>query len=266
MRIMYRQIQLVPVHLWEAKLEQERICDEAEARAGHPLPRRYRQFFGPEHSHIRVSQREYDSIADWARMFEEWLQNDELQRIEAERHKYFTWEREELYYVDSDSSTPKWMEYISDLSIIKKEQNENEEQLISGSKSAAVSDENEKGVPKLRVMYRHIQEVPNEMWAAKLEQEKRSDEAEARAGHPLPRRYRAAFGSEKSQIRVSEREYESFADLARMTEEYMVNEELQRIEAERHKYFTWEREELYYVDTGGDTPLWMKFAAKLFKK
>ncbi|NMA66896.1 MAG: hypothetical protein GX957_11795 [Clostridiaceae bacterium] len=265
---MYRQIQEVPVELWETKLEQERICDEAEARAGHPLPRRYRQFFGTERSHIRVSQREYESIADWAKMFEEWLNNDELQKIEAERHKYFTWEREELYYVDSNSPTPKWMEYISkdfDINQEKKENNQ-DKQIQVNSNNHCAPGKHENGIPKLRVMYRHIQEVPNELWTAKLEQERRSDEAEAKAGHPLPRRYRAAFGTENSQIRVSEREYDSFLDLARMTEEYMVNKELQKIEAERHKYFTWEREELYYVDTGGEPPLWMKFAAKLFKK
>ncbi len=260
MKIMYRQIQEVPIHLWEQKLEQERLCDEAEAKAGHPVPRRYRQFFGPEQSHIRVSEREYDSISDWAIKFEEWLKNDNLQKIEANRHKFFTWEREELYYVDSESPVPKWMEYISGQEIPNYNSNVNPNNSLANNGTQPF---NQNGIPKLRVMYRHIQEVPNELWAAKLEQEYRSDEAEAKAGHPLPRRYRAAFGTENSQIRVSVREYDSFVELARKTEEYMVNVELQRIEAERHKFFTWEREELYHVDSGGPTPMWMKFAAQL---
>lgn len=115
MRIMYRQIQEVPTHLWAEKLEIERRHDEAEARAGHPVPRRYRAAFGSEHTQTRVSEREYESVAEWGRLFEEWLQNEELQQLEAERQKYFTWEREELFYVDSpDSPTPRWMEVLND--------------------------------------------------------------------------------------------------------------------------------------------------------
>ena len=111
--VLYRQIQDVPAELWEKKLEIERRCDEAERRAGHPVPRRYRAMYGPEQAHIRVSEREYESIAEWGRMFEEWAGNEELQRLEAERHQYFTWEREELYYIDSDQPAPLWMEYVS---------------------------------------------------------------------------------------------------------------------------------------------------------
>lgn len=114
MRIMYRQIQAVPKEKWAAKLELERRADDAEARAGHPVPRRYRAMFGGENSQIRVSEREYESIAEWGRLFEEWTQNEELQAIEAERQEYFIWEREELFYVDSDSPTPRWMEILEE--------------------------------------------------------------------------------------------------------------------------------------------------------
>lgn len=113
MKIMYRQIQEVPTELWAQKLEIERRADEAEARAGHPVPRRYRAAFGSLNTQTRVSEREYASIAEWGRLFEEWLQNEELQALEAERQKYFTWEREELFYVDdSDSPTPLWMNML----------------------------------------------------------------------------------------------------------------------------------------------------------
>ncbi len=112
-RILHRLIQEVPAELWAEKLEQERRCDEAEARAGHPLPRRYRAMYGPENAHIRVTEREYESFAEYARKFEEFYDSEELMQIEADRHRYFTWEREELYYVDSDQPTPKWMELIS---------------------------------------------------------------------------------------------------------------------------------------------------------
>jgi hypothetical protein len=114
MRVMYRQIQEVPKDMWEKKLDLERRADEAEVRAGHPKPRRYRAMFGGEHSQIRVSEREYESIAEWGRLFEEYFADEELQKLEAERQQYFTWEREELFYVDSDSPTPRWMEIMAE--------------------------------------------------------------------------------------------------------------------------------------------------------
>lgn len=88
-RILHRLVQAVPSELWAEKLELERRCDEAEKRAGHPLPRRYRSMYCQENSHIRVTEREYESFAEYARMFEEFYDNEELQQIEAERHKYF---------------------------------------------------------------------------------------------------------------------------------------------------------------------------------
>lgn len=108
-RILYRLIQEIPVELWAKKLEMERKCDEIEAKNGHPLPRRYRAFFGSEKSHIRVNEREYASFADFAARFEEFYENEELMQLEAERRKYIKWEREELYYVDSDQPEPMWM-------------------------------------------------------------------------------------------------------------------------------------------------------------
>lgn len=121
MKIMYRQIQEVPKELWAEKLEIERRHDEAEARAGHPVPRRYRAAFGGENTQIRVSEREYESIAEWGRLFEEWFENEELQALEAERQRLFNWEREELFYVDSaDTPTPRWMEILNEMNSKKK--------------------------------------------------------------------------------------------------------------------------------------------------
>ena len=115
---------------------------------------------------------------------------------------------------------------------------------------------------KVRIMHRLIQEVPTELWTQKLEMERRCDEVERRYGHPLPRRYRAMFGAEKSQIRVCEREYESFEEFARRFEAFYDNEELMQVEADRHRYINWEREELYYVDSGQPTPRWMEILAQ----
>ncbi|NMA73262.1 MAG: hypothetical protein GX963_03695 [Bacteroidales bacterium] len=78
-RILHRLVQAVPSELWAEKLELERRCDDAEKRAGHPLPRRYRSMYCQENSHIRVTEREYESFAEYARMFEEFYDNEELQ-------------------------------------------------------------------------------------------------------------------------------------------------------------------------------------------
>lgn len=122
----------------------------------------------------------------------------------------------------------------------------------------------------MRILYRLVQEVPAELWEEKIEQERLSDEAEAAAGHPLPRRYRAMFGAESSHIRVSEREYESFVEFAKGMEDFMnpeneYHDSLHNMEARRRQFITWEREELYYVDSGEPVPAWMQKTAALLK-
>ena len=58
----------------------------------------------------------------------------------------------------------------------------------------------------IKVLYRHVQEVPADRWMEKLELERQTDEAEARLGYPLPRRLRSLFSSEHSHtVRVEER-------------------------------------------------------------
>ena len=47
----------------------------------------------------------------------------------------------------------------------------------------------------MRFMYRQTQEIPFEKWLQELELERKTDEEEARLGHPLPRRYRYYSGA-----------------------------------------------------------------------
>lgn len=113
-RVLYRQIQQVPRDRWAEKMEQERISDEAELHAGNPLPLRYRSMHSPMDSHIRVSEREYESMEHLCRTTEDFFAETtpadaKVMDAEGRRQDFFTWEREELYYVDSDSFEPAWM-------------------------------------------------------------------------------------------------------------------------------------------------------------
>lgn len=117
-RVMYRQIQHVPRDRWAEKFEQERISDQVELKAGNPMPLRYRSMHAVENSHIRVSEREYDSFEDLCSVTEAFFSetNHESAAVmdsEARRQDLYTWEREELYYVDSDSFVPGWMDMTS---------------------------------------------------------------------------------------------------------------------------------------------------------
>lgn len=117
LRVLYRQIQHVPRECWAEKLEQERISDEVEIRQGNPAPLRYRSMHSPENSHIRVSEREYDSFEFNCHITEDFFtektpEDAGVMDAEGTRQAFFTWEREELYYVDSDSFEPEWIELM----------------------------------------------------------------------------------------------------------------------------------------------------------
>lgn len=100
LKIVYRQTQEIPFEKWMQELELERRTDEEEARLGHPLPRRYRMWSGCEHSQTRVHERVYDDFEAWGAMFEAWAEDEICQKLEVERHNFYVWEREELYFVD----------------------------------------------------------------------------------------------------------------------------------------------------------------------
>lgn len=259
--IMYRQVQQVPAADWPAFLDMERRMDQAEAKAGYPLPRRYRSMFGGERSNTRVCVRIFESYAIFAELLAERFLNDELARLDAEKLNLIDWDRDELYYLDSGAPVPRWMQAISrkpfdpeyiacsiprhDPTPLTREQVE--ENIRSG---------------KVRVLYRQIQHVPRDRWAEKMEQERISDEAEWKAGNPLPFRYRSMHSPLDSHTRVSEREYESMEELCRVTEDFFAeatpaDAEVMDAEGRRQAFFTWEREELYYVDSDSFDPAWM---------
>lgn len=267
LKVLYRHVQDIPASKWKAKLELERQTDRLEAALGYPLPRRMRPLFSTEHSHtVRVEERVFESYADLGRKMEERGKNRELQALDAKRHALTKWEREELFYVDSGMPVPRWMQAVSRRPMTAEEMREanavgtpvqpSPEQVAANVRAG-----------KLRILYRIIQEVPRERWAEKLEQERISDAAEQFRGDPLPTRYRAMFGSERSQIRINEREYEDYAAFAKSVESFIEDvapgdKAAMDAEIRRQSFFNWEREEIYIVDSDSFTPKWMDYAAE----
>ncbi len=265
-KILYRQVQEVFPDRWLEKLELERRMDEAEAALGYPLPRRLRPLFTAEHSHsVRVEERVFDSYADFGRKLTERAQDPCLQELDAKRRDILRWERCELFYVDSGVPVPRWMQAISRKPI--SEENMKQANIV-GDPICVTSEQRQANVDagKLRILYRIIQEVPKERWGEKLEQERLSDEAEKFRGDPLPTRYRAMFGSERSQVRVNEREYEDYAAFAKSVESFVLDQNAgdqaaMDAEIRRQDFFSWEREEIYVVDSDSYVPKWMAYAA-----
>ena len=265
-KILYRQVQEVPANKWKEKLELERLTDAAEAEAGYPMPRRMRPLFSAEHSHtVRVEERVFESYGDFGRQMALRNQNPKLMELDAKRRSITKWEREELFYVDSGMRVPRWMEAVSRKPITEEDRKEAN---IVGDPICVTPEQAQANIQagKLRILYRIVQEVPKERWAEKLEQERISDAAEKLRGDPLPTRYRAMLGSERSQVRINEREYEDYAHFAKTVESFLANatpgdQAAMNAEIRRQGFFTWEREEVYIVDSDSYAPKWMAYAA-----
>lgn len=259
--IMYRQVQRLPAAAWPALLNLERQMDRAEEAAGYPLPRRYRAMVGGEAAHTRVCTRIFDSYGDFAALLARRYQDDGLQRLDAEKYSLLEWERDELYYLDSGSPVPRWMQAIS-----RKPFDPAHLACAIGRTDSTPKDleklQKDIAAGRIRVLYRQIQQVPRERWAEKLEQERLSDEVERNGGNPLPLRYRSMHSPMDSHVRVSEREYDSLEQLCELTERFFSEStpedaRIMDAEARRQEFFTWEREELYYVDSDSFEPGWM---------
>lgn len=266
-KILYRHVQEIPANKWKEKLELERRTDALEAELGYPMPRRLRSLFSTEHSHtVRVEERVFDSYADFGKKLEERHRNQQLMELDAKRRSIIKWEREELFYVDSGMPVPRWMQAVSRRPMTAEEMKEAN---IVGDSVYVSPEQAEANIKagKLRILYRIIQEVPKDRWAEKLEQERLSDAAEKFRGDPLPTRYRAMFGSERSQVRINEREYEDYAEFAKTVESFIANRNpgdkaAMDAEIRRQGFFAWEREEVYIVDSDSYNPKWMEYAAK----
>lgn len=102
-RVLFRQIQQVPVANREKQKELEHKSDLAALRLGMPLPTRYRPFTGNMNSLIRIHEREYASVLEFTQMQQKWFDDSECQSLDAEWEMCFQWERREILYGDDES-------------------------------------------------------------------------------------------------------------------------------------------------------------------
>lgn len=102
-RILFRQIQEVPVENREKQKELEHRSDLAALRLGIPLPERYRPFTGNMNNLTRIHEREYESVLEFTQLQQKWFDDPVCQQIDAEWEKCFNWERREILYGDDEN-------------------------------------------------------------------------------------------------------------------------------------------------------------------
>ena len=245
LRILYRQVFDIAPKLFSEFLKLEEEMLYTEEKSGYPIARKYRPLASYIDCGSRIYERVFESIADFSRLISKRYLDKNFSKLDARRFKLVNLVRNELYYVDSGSPVPAWMQGVSS-------QPFSEELTEHGlPMNDSWMCKNETG--EIGVMYRQIQCVPKNCWGGKFEQELRSDKVEFEQGNPLPIRLRSMFGPENSHIRVSEREYPSYERLCNIHESF-INEDsvldsrVMDAEASRQAFFTWEKEELYFVD------------------
>lgn len=245
LRILYRQVFDIAPNLFSEFLKLEEEMLYAEEKYGYPEPRKYRPLASYKDCGTRIYERVFESISDFSRLISKRYLDKDFAKLDARRFKLVNWTRNELYYVDSGSPVPAWMQGISSQPF--------SEELIKQGLPMNDSWICKRDAGEIGVMYRQIQCVPKSCWGEKFEQELRSDKVEFEQGNPLPIRLRSMFGPENSHIRVSEREYPSYEKLCHIHESF-INEDsvldsrVMDAEARRQAFFAWEKEELYFVD------------------
>jgi hypothetical protein len=283
MKIMHRRIQELRDERQLGRVfALETRTEELARPLGHPAPDRFRVFAaGNLHSQTRIQERTYDSFTEWAGAFEASAASTELAGFEPERRDLFEWEKDELFYVDAfGAEVPAWIELVDRAVTEKREAAaaKLDELLVAAGTSpalpeaefraSAIADDAEvtaapavvRTHKPMPIMYRQIQQIRPGMWQQQFELEHKTDVVESAAGHPTPTRHRAfAAGELESQLRIHQRVYPSIGDWGKFFEEWTTHEEMQALEIERRQFYTWEREELLYVDLPGERPIrWME--------
>lgn len=285
MKIMHRRLQEVrDERLLGRVFDVERRTQELMGADGHPTAAQFRVFTaGDLHSQTRIQERTYDSLEHWARAVEASAASRDLAALEPARRDLFEWERDELYYVDAfGDDVPAWVELV-DRAVQQRREAAAEklQELLAAAGAdplhpepqfrAETPEEESEAAPAvvaartpMPIMYRQIQEIRPGMWQQQFALERKTDDVESGAGHPVPSRYRAfAAGALDSQLRVHQRVYPSIADWGRFFEEWTTHESMQALEVERRQFYTWEREELLYVDLPGAAPIrWMQLISE----
>ncbi len=114
-RILFRQIQEVPVENRELQKELEHRSDLAALRLGLPLPTRYRPFTGNMNNLIRIHEREFESVAEFTKLQQKWFDDPECRQLDEEWERCYNWERKEILYCDdaSDPTIP-WLQMAAE--------------------------------------------------------------------------------------------------------------------------------------------------------
>lgn len=104
-RILFRQVQEVPVDKRELQKELEHRSDLAALRLEIPLPTRYRPFTGNMSNLMRIHEREFESVAEFTQLQEKWFNDPECQKLDQEWERCYNYERREILYCD-DAKDP----------------------------------------------------------------------------------------------------------------------------------------------------------------
>lgn len=99
-RILFRVIQEVPVENREKQKKFEHQSDLCALRLGMPVAERFRPFTGNMNSLTRITEREYESIAEFCHLMQKWYDDAECQKLDAEWETCYNWERREILYAD----------------------------------------------------------------------------------------------------------------------------------------------------------------------
>lgn len=120
-RILFRVIQEVPVENREKQKEFEHLSDLYALKLGMPVAERYRPFTGNMNNLTRITEREYESIADFCHKMQQWYDDPDCQALDREWEKNINWERREILYADDprDPITP-WLMMAAEQGCTKK--------------------------------------------------------------------------------------------------------------------------------------------------
>lgn len=114
-RILFRVIQEVPVEKREKQKEYEHLSDLYALKLGMPVATRYRPFTGNCNSLTRITEREYESIAEFCHLMQTWYDDPDCQKLDSEWEKCYNWERREILYADDprDPQIP-WLQMAAE--------------------------------------------------------------------------------------------------------------------------------------------------------
>lgn len=109
----------------------------------------------------------------------------------------------------------------------------------------------------MKILHRHVLTFPAKNEKEFLLLQKQMEILEKELGYPTARHYSPLFSAENKYSLIVQRIIDSDC-FGKLTEERYRNKDIQKLEAERLNLLEWNRQELFYVDTGSKVPRWMR--------